>query len=90
MRVLIALLVIPAFAAAEPTKDVGAMHTDDCAKARKANKTCVLDMGKEAIESERPHKPTDDIVVPKFDKHASLIRERHEFILEILKSAEDL
>lgn len=93
MRVALALLCLaasPSLVAAEPTRDVGAMHTDDCARARKAKKDCVLDMGKEDIEADRLKKPGDDIVVPDWAKVGSLIRLRRDFITEILKSAEDL
>ena len=36
------------------TPDAAKMHADDCARARKAGKTCVLDMGGEDIESDTP------------------------------------
>ena len=44
---LAALVLVPLAAAADDktrTPDVRQMHTDDCAKARAANRTCIIDM----------------------------------------------
>ncbi len=87
-----ALLLVPAVSHADSSKttDATKMASDDCARARKNNKTCVLDMGKEEV--------TGGVVTPTgtavgllaFGKATSLIRVRKDFIVEILKSAEDL
>ena len=45
--VILATLLAPALASADPGKTADQKHSDDCAAARKANKTCVLDMGKD-------------------------------------------
>jgi hypothetical protein len=96
MRSLIiaALLLTPALASAdEPTSrtpDATKMHADDCARARKAGRTCVLDMGGEEIESNAPTAGGSTIGAVSFGRHESLIRIRREFITEIIKTAEDL
>ncbi len=93
MRFLVlSLLLAPALAFADPTpaKDVQQMHTDDCAKARKQNKTCVLDMGKDEITTDRPVEQEVKVDVLQFGRAGSLIHIRRDFIVEILKSVEDL
>jgi hypothetical protein len=84
-----ALLLAPTLAMAD-TPDVSKMKSDDCARARKQNKTCVLDMGKEDIEGGAPTATGTSVGIVSFGKAASLIRIRKDFIVEILKSAEDL
>jgi hypothetical protein len=83
------LLLAPTLALAD-TADVSKMKSDDCARARKQNKTCVLDMGKEDIEGGAPTATGTSVGIIKFGTVASLIRIRKDFIVEILKSAEDL
>jgi hypothetical protein len=100
MRTLLVatLLLAPALAAADDkpapaparTTDVAKMKNDDCARARKANKTCVLDMGGESLEADSPVPGGVSVGVVTFSKATSLIRIRRDFITEILKSAEDL
>ena len=88
-----ALLLGPALAAADPSpiRAAGAMHTDDCARARTQNKTCVIDMGKaEDITAEQPSTDEVRIDVTQFGESTSLLRLRRDFIVEILKTAEDL
>ena len=89
---LLACLTAPAFADPTPTKtpDVRQMHTDDCARARKQNKTCVLDMGTETVEGKGSIPTGSEITTVPTTKQPSLIHIRHDFIVEILKSAEDL
>jgi hypothetical protein len=72
------------------TKDATKMASDDCARARKQNKTCVLDMGKEEINGGSPTPGGTSIGFITFGKSESLIRIRKDFIVEILKSAEDI
>jgi hypothetical protein len=81
----------PPAAAAPRATDVSQMRNDDCARARKANKPCVLniDDGSE-IEGNAPTAGGSAIGVVSFTKPTSLIRIRRDFITEILKSAEDL
>ncbi len=90
---LIALLIaVPTTAMAQPSKttDVNTMATDDCARARKAGKTCVLTIDDEDIEGGAPTAGETKIDVLTFGTMASLIRLRTHFIPEILKSAEDI
>lgn len=90
MRLLIALLIVPAIAAADPAKTAEQKHSDDCAAARKANKTCVLDMGKEEVTGDKPVGTGVAVGVIKIEKEPSLIHLRTDFIVEIIKSAEDI
>src|SRR5512140_1874561 len=104
MRLLVASIVLAATAAHAdtPTKpvarpgtsvapDVRQMHSDDCAAARKQNKTCVLDMGKgDDINGTAPTAGGSGISSLVLPKETSLIHLRRDFITEILKSAEDL
>jgi hypothetical protein len=84
------VMLLPAVASAQPAKETGTMVTDDCARARAVNKTCVLDMTGVEIDGV-PVKPDgSDVDARGFGKFASLIRIRREFIGEILKSAQDL
>ena len=91
---LVAALVCgPSLVHADPSKtpNTQTMHTDDCAKARARNKTCIIDMGKGTeIESDRPVNDEIKIDVAQFGKAASLVHIRRDFIVEILKTAEDL
>ncbi len=86
--VLLVLVASPAFA--DPTPDVQKMSRDDCARARRENKTCVLTIEDEKVEGGRPTAGETTILVNQFPNHASLIRIRRDFIVEILKTAEDL
>lgn len=73
------------------TPDATKMANDDCARARKQNKTCVLDMKGEEVEGGKVGPGGSAIGVIKFPAKAeSLIRIRRDFIVEILKSAEDI
>lgn len=67
------------------------MHNDDCARARKANKPCVLSIEDgDSIEGNAPTAGGQAIGIISFTKATSLIRIRRDFITEILKSAEDI
>lgn len=96
MRMVLAslLCVLPLSAVAtadtKTAPDVQKMKTDDCERARKANKTCVLTIEDEQIEGGRPTIDDTALVLPITGKSGSLIRIRRDFIVEILKSAEDL
>ena len=83
--------VIVSPAAADPApRPAGAMVTDDCALARKAGKTCVLDVPAEAVDGRTP--VADDVAVRliRFGTARSLIRLRRDFVPEIVKAADDL
>jgi hypothetical protein len=91
MRFLLAaMLLLPATALADAPKDAQQMNNDDCARQRKLNKTCVLNMGDETIEAGVSKGEGERIDIIGFGKSASLIRIRRDFIAEIIKSAEDL
>jgi hypothetical protein len=66
------------------------MATDDCAKARKAGKTCVIDIEGIDVEGGVNHPNENMISFRGFDKGNSLIRLRKDFIPEIIKTAEDI
>ena len=93
MRIVAIALVISLMAAAsaEPTSaEPARMVTDDCAIARRAHKTCVLDVPAEDVDGTLP--TVDDLAVRilAFGKAGSLVRVRRDFIPEIVKTAEDL
>jgi hypothetical protein len=94
MRILLAiaaLACIPAAAAlANPAADVSKMSSDDCARARKLNKTCVLTIESESVDGKTPTAGGEQIVTAPHPTMNSLIRIRRDFIVEILKTAEDL
>lgn len=89
--ILAAVLLVPSLALADGrSPDIGKMKTDDCARARKLDKTCVLDMGAEKLEGTVGKGDGTRIDIIRFGKAESLIQIRRDFIAEILKSAEDL
>jgi hypothetical protein len=106
MRILVASLLVAltaSTAAADKKKtptpaptptlqpaDATMMSTTDCAKARAANKTCVINI--EGIDVEGNPMGPDGIRVDLigFSGLGSLITLRRDFIKEILRSAEDL
>lgn len=75
---------------ASATVDVQVMKTDDCARARKLGKTCVLDIGEEQIEGQVANGTGEGITTIDWGRAGSLIRLRRDFITEILRSAEDI
>ncbi|MGN6104384.1 MAG: hypothetical protein ACTHU0_04715 [Kofleriaceae bacterium] len=83
-------LATTAVAAADPSPDVQRMSDDDCARARKQNKTCVLVIEDETIEGGAPTHGDPPLTGRGFGTLQSLIRVRADFIQEILKTAEDL
>jgi len=93
MRIVIAavvaapLLFVPRTSAADPGDRAA---TDDCARARKAGKPCVLDVGVEDVAGDAPTAGDPGIRAITFDPHGSLIRMRREFLREIVKTADDL
>jgi hypothetical protein len=95
MRLLLAALLAslaatPAAADPSPPRDVGEMVTDDCAKARRAKKDCVLTIESHEVEGGTPRATGTTVTVIGPATHGSLIRLRRDFIPEILKTAEDL
>lgn len=82
----------PAVAAAQPAPvaDANTMAADDCSRAHKAGKTCVIKFETETLEG-GVHGPDDLVVnVDQFFGHESLIKVRRDFIPEILRTAEDI
>jgi hypothetical protein len=91
MRILLAALValVPATALAD-VKTPERMKTDDCARARKANKTCELTIEPTVVDGKTVKNDLPPVVVVDWNKAGSLIRMRKDFIAEILRTAEDL
>ncbi len=88
---LAALLLVPAVAAADThTPDAQQMKSDDCARARRMQQTCVLKMEGEDLTGNGASGDGVRVETIDFGKSTSLIRIRRDFIVEILKSAEDL
>jgi hypothetical protein len=91
MRSCLVLVLLTAPALAEPkTKTAEAMHTDDCANARKQGKTCVLTIENEHVQGGVPTANATGVAVIETGRQPSLIRLRREFIVEMIRSAEDL
>jgi len=100
MRILLATaavfglaFAVPATAFAQPAKatDVQTMATDDCAKARKAGKTCVLSItDDDPITGTAPTYGETGNAMLQFGTAGSLVKVRRDFIPEILRTAEDI
>jgi hypothetical protein len=95
MRIAVAVvlcLVSPPLVAADPTpaRDVRQLVAGDCARARQAGKTCVLDIPAEELTGDRASASDVALHIRVFGTQSSLIRVRHDFIPEIVKAAEDL
>jgi len=69
----------------DPTR----MVTDDCARARKAGKTCELTLAPEDVGGETPGPDDIALRILSFGHEGSMIRVRRDFIVEIVRSAED-
>ena len=93
MRILLAtLLLLPALAFADDKQppDQAQGNADDCARARKLNKTCELTIGPEDIEGGVSRPDGIGFSARDWAYMNSLIHIRRDFIPEIIKSAEDL
>ena len=94
MRLLLSalLLAVPATALAQPAKtaDVQTMASDDCARAREAGRTCVLTIEDESIVGSSPQAGETPLTAIEWGSTRSLINLRRDFILEILRTAEDI
>jgi hypothetical protein len=89
MRIILALLLLPAIAYAdEPAPAQG--NADDCARARKLNKTCELTIGAEEVEGGVDRPAGSGFSARTWAYMNSLIHIRRDFIPEIIKSAENL
>jgi hypothetical protein len=94
MRILLAAILVSLTASAaaadpRPPIDTARMASDDCARARKAKKECVLNFDAHEVGGETPHSTGTTVTILKPTPQPSLIRLRRDFIQEILKSAED-
>lgn len=87
--ILLSLAAAPAAADPRPT-DAGKLVTDDCAKARRAGKQCVLTIESHEVEGGKPGGQGMVVTIPKSPVTTSLISIRRDFIQEIVKTAEDL
>jgi hypothetical protein len=99
MRSLLALALLSSLAAVavadpkptQPAQPTGApMSTDDCAKARRANRPCKLDITAEDVRGNKPVGDGLGVTAVDWQKLGSLLRIRHDFIDQIVKSADDL
>jgi hypothetical protein len=90
------LVLVTGIAAADPTPTAapagpaGALVTDDCAKARNAGKTCVLEVPPEPVAGATPTATDAGLRVLWFHTSGSLIRLRRDFVPEIVQAADDL
>jgi len=94
MRVLALAMIsviLPLSAAADPApRPAGKLVTDDCALARKAGKTCVLELTAEDVGGKTAVAEDIALRLIQFGTARSLIRIRHDFVPEIVKAADDL
>lgn len=91
MRIALAVLLLPTLAAADPRPaDPTRLIADDCQRARKAGKTCVLALDAEEVTGDTPAGEGVSTRILVFATKDSLIRIRRDFLPEIVKSAEDL
>ena len=90
--VTILCLVAPTLVAADPAppREVPALVAGDCARARQAGKTCVLDLPAEVVTGEPASGDGIGVHILGFGTKASLIRLRRDFFPEIVKTAESL
>jgi hypothetical protein len=86
---LVALTATPAVAQKEDSSSD--LAAQDCARARKLGKECVLTFGKgETIEGGVATGEGEGIDVRDITSFSSLIRIRSSFIAEIIRAAEDM
>lgn len=92
VSIVLASIPLTAVADTTPTAPTAGdrLVNDDCAKARKQNKTCVITIEDETIEGGRPSHDGNPITTIDWGKAGSLISLRRDFIAEIIKSAADL
>ncbi|HEY6177098.1 MAG TPA: hypothetical protein VIX73_21725 [Kofleriaceae bacterium] len=92
MRALVlAILAVASAAAADPRPTAPASDArGDCARARKAGKTCELTIEAEDVGGSKPDPGGSDIRTRRFEPAGSLLRIRRDFIDAIVKAADDL
>jgi hypothetical protein len=78
-------LLLPVSVLADPPR-----RDDDCALARKAGRTCVLDLPAEQVGGKTPAPGETELRIPTLGTAGSLLRVRRDFIPEIVKAADDL
>jgi hypothetical protein len=90
-------LLIPIFllasttaALAQSKSSANDLADQDCARARKLHKTCVLTFGGDTIDKGPVTGDGTDVSALQHEKQPSLIRLRSDFRAEIIKSAEDI
>jgi len=71
-------------------RDPAKMVTDDCALARRAGKTCVLQVPPEDVGGQTPSAGDVRVAALAFGWKPSLLRLRSDFLIEIVRAAEDL
>ncbi|MCX5746911.1 MAG: hypothetical protein NT062_30950 [Proteobacteria bacterium] len=71
-------------------KSAEQLVTDDCARATKAGKQCVVNMDADAVGGSTPTGTGTTVGVLTPGKQPSLIRIRRDFVAEMVKTTEDL
>ncbi len=93
-RFLLPLFLLASSAAAyadtAPKADASDLAQQDCSRARKLHKTCVLSFGGETINKGPVTGDGTTVTAAQHDKMPSLIHVRSDFRAEIIKAAEDL
>jgi len=87
--VISASLLLPVSVLADPPPPE-APKPSDCALARKAGRTCVLDLPPEDIAGKTPVPGEIELRILTLGSSGSLVRVRRDFIPEIVKAADDL
>jgi hypothetical protein len=89
---LVSLLAAPASAQpAGAPADARDLADQDCARARQANRPCVLSFGEGDLIEGGVKSPLGEVIEPRdLVRFASLIRVRVDFRAEIIRAAEDL
>jgi hypothetical protein len=80
----------PTTTTAAPAADPARMVNDDCARARLAGKPCVLEVAAEDVPAEAATAGQLTLHAATFHPPPSLIRVRRDFVVAIVKTAEDL
>jgi hypothetical protein len=91
LATLAILTALASAAAADPRPAVPPSDArGDCARARKAGKTCELTIEAEDVGGARPDPGGVRIAGRRFEPAGSLLRLRRDFIDAIVKAADDL
>lgn len=73
-----------------PPASAPARGDSDCARARKAGRTCELTIEPEDVGGARPVPDGSDLRARRFEPLGSLLRLRRDFVPEIVRATDDL